>query len=156
MNACHVSSTLSFVLSRGRGGTLTRDGLPPPHLVGVRYPSPGRGRVYPIPGQGTPHPDLAWGGGPVLARGYLIPDWGTPSWGTPSQDWGTPQEGPGTSHWGTPWKRHGTSGSIMGWRWGTPRCGQTNKLKLLPSPILRMRVVMTICQCDYELESAGE
>ena len=149
MNACHVSSTLSFVLSRGRGGTLTRDGLPPPHLVGVRYPSPGRGRVYPIPGQGTPHPDLAWGGIQSWPGGTSSLT-GVPHHGVP------PRKGPGTSHWGTPWKRHGTSGSIMGWRWGTPRCGQTNKLKLLPSPILRMRVVMTICQCDYELESAGE
>ena len=57
-------------------------------------------------------------------------------------DWGTPPlapKGPGTSHWGTPTKHmgpvevlwdgdgvphppkgHGTSGSITGWRWGTP------------------------------------
>ena len=50
------------------------------------------------------------------------------------------RKGPGTSHWGSPQKGcrtsgskyyglemgysqkgHGTSGSIMGWRWGTPR-----------------------------------
>ena len=46
----------------------------------------------------VPHPRLG-GGTPIM--GY------PPSW-------------PGTSRWGTPQKGHGTSGSIMGWRWGTP------------------------------------
>ena len=53
-----------------------------------------------------------------------------------------PHKGPETSHWGTPQKGHGTSGSIMGWRWGKPpppRCGLTNKLKLLPSSSLGYR-----------------
>ena len=36
------------------------------------------------------------------------------------QSLGTPRKGLGASHWGTPQKGHGTSGSIMGWRWGTP------------------------------------
>ena len=55
--------------------------------------------------QGVPHPWPRW-------------DWGTPPSGTVVP----PSKGPGTLHWGTSWKGHGTSGSIMGWRWGTPFC----------------------------------
>ena len=86
------------------------------------------------PQQGVPHP---WPGG------YTIPSQGVPHLcqGVPCT--GVPLgKGPGTSQWGTPWKGHGNSGSIMGWRWGTPGCELTNKLKLLPSLILRMRAVM--------------
>ena len=59
----------------------------------------------------------------VLSRGYPIPGQGVPypGLGVPHHWWGfTSRKGPGTSHWGTPQKGHGTSGSIMGWRWGTP------------------------------------
>ena len=79
---------------------------------------------YPSPGWGVPHPDLARGV-LVLARGYPW-DWDTPHEGTWDQSLEYPQKGHGTSgsimgwRWGTPWKGHGTSGSIMGWRWGTP------------------------------------
>ena len=63
---------------------------------------------------------------------------------TPILTWpGYPPEGTWDESLGYPQKGHGTSGSIMGWRWGTPPsgCGQTNKQKLLPYPILRMRAV---------------
>ena len=52
---------------------------------------------------------LSWG------WGYPIPGQEVPHTGVPP-----PRKGPGTSHWGTPLKGHGTSGSIMGWKWGTP------------------------------------
>ena len=38
-----------------------------------------------------------------------------------------------------PQKGHGTSGSIMGWRWGTPG---VDRLKTLPSVVLRTRAVV--------------
>ena len=42
-------------------------------------------------------------------------------------------------------KGPGISGSIMGWRWGTPpRCELTHKLKILPSPILWMRAFIIV------------
>ena len=68
--------------------------------------SGGGGEVpHPWRGGGVSHPDLAMGGG-------------TPSWpggGYPILTWLGD-----TSPWDTPRKGHGTSGSIIGWRWGTP------------------------------------
>ena len=114
--------------------------VPHPWLGGGSTPSLAGGGGYPIPG--TPHSDLA----------EITPslDWGVPILGYPLSRSGLPLErelgpvtgvppgkGPGTSHWGIPWKGHNTSGSIAGWRWGTPpppRCELTNKLKILPSP----------------------
>ena len=78
-------------------------------------------RGYPIPAiGGTPscpiwgYPILGYQLGlryPCLGLGYPPP---------PSQDWDTPQKGLGATYWGTPQKGHEISGSIMGWRWGTP------------------------------------
>ena len=97
--------------------------------------SPGAG-VFPITGQEVPHP---WLGVSPLGLGY------------------PPRKGPGPSNWGTPLRRdlgpvtgvppprngHGTSGSIMGWRWGTPlpKCGQTHTCENsnFPSYYLRGR-----------------
>ena len=117
---------------------------------------------YPIPGRGVPHP---WAGGRYPILGYAHPDLGVPHLGIPHPDlvgeypipggrypvlWYPPSGtgvhpgrdlGPVT---GVPPEGHGTSGSIMGCRWGTPRCGLINKLKLLPSLILRTQAVITI------------
>ena len=122
-----VSSTPSAVLSRGEGFPSPARGCTPswappswpgqgvphardvpiqstysPNLAG-RVPHPWMGGTHPCIGEypildkgGVPRPDLAWSG---------VPPWKRP--------W--------TSHWGTPpEKGHGSSGSIMGWRWGTP------------------------------------
>ena len=87
-----------------------------------------------------------WGGGEM--EGVLAPDWGHPlptsspplSWSWPGVR-GTsisplPQKGPGTRGW----RRD------LGPETGVtptfhPPCGLTNKLKILPPPILRMRAV---------------
>ena len=102
---------------------------------------------------------LCWGGTPSqvgggtpsqVQRGTLSQVWG----GTPSQVWGVPHPMgylPGQTWDGVPpcpdmgW---GTPPHLdLGWgtpphldlRWGTPRkCGLTNKLKTVPSPILRI------------------
>ena len=87
-------------------------------------------------------PSAAWqvllccpikGGYPISGQGGTLSlAGGTPSLAgdTPFLAWGTPWKEPGT---GNPlWKGHGTSGSIMGWRWGSPppppNGGQTEKI----------------------------
>ena len=98
-----------------RGGTLS-------------WPDQASGYLIPILVIGTPStPDLAGGGGTPS-----WPGWGTPSWpgqvgtsflswlrgGTPS--WSNQGRTPSWPGWDTFRKGHGTSGSIVGWRWGTP------------------------------------
>ena len=73
--------------------------------------------------------------------GYPIPGLGGyPRMGTPPErTWDKwPEKEPGT---GYPQKGPGTSDLRKNLGWDTPGCGLTNKLKLLPSPILRLRVV---------------
>ena len=133
--------------------------VPPAASPVQAYPARGRELLHPWLGgtpslaRGVPHPNLAGGRYPIL--GYPLPGTG----GNP------PCKGPGTSHWGTPWKGHGINGSIMGWRWGTPqkvhgtsgsirewRWGTplppgVNRLKTLPSIILRTRAVTRKSYC---------
>ena len=119
-----------------------------------------RHTVHPV--SSTPSAVLSREGYPSLTRGYPIPGYplSWPDWGVPIPGWGYPREGtldqslgypPGKDmgpvevSWdgdGVPpektceqWKYYGIE---MGY---LPRCGQTNKLKLLPSPILRMQAV---------------
>ena len=122
--ARHVSTTPSAVLSW--------EGVPHP-WIGGPHPDLAGGGAYLIPGRGTPSQgtprSLTWpggGGGEGWEGGR---GWGVPHpWrDTPIQEWSTPVrsgvppwEGTWDSHWGTPQKGHGASGSIMGWRWGTP------------------------------------
>ena len=146
--ACHVASAHYAALSNG-GGL----GTPPPS-------SPGQGQV-PLPPTiqtwsrgGTPdtphHPDLA--------RGYhaTIQTWDGVSTNHPDLGWGTPD--PPRPGMGCPPPRPGMGYSPprpgMGYSpqdlgWGTPiqsRCGLTNKLQTVPSPILRMRAVIRTFQ----------
>ena len=104
-------------------------------------------------GEGT---YLGWGKVPIFARG--VP---TLARGIPTLAWGYPPllEGylpwpGGYLHWpGSTYLGQGVPTFAMGgylpWPggthlgWCTPRSGQTNKLKLLPSPILRIRTVKT-------------
>ena len=127
------------------GGTLPLDG-------GGGYPTSGWGRGYHTSG---------WGGVPTSGQGYPTSGWGgylIPGWGTPHLDltrvppiwtW------PGYPHldlvrvlpisglgWGTPsahldMARIPLSGNGLGYP--PPGCELTNKLELLPCPILRMR-----------------
>ena len=132
---------------------------------GVPHPWPGS-----TPSWGTPsiltllgvlHPWL-WGfiipglGYPIL--GYLpILTW---SRGTPSLagriPWGTPPERTWEQkkycemEMGFLWKGHGTSGSIMGWRWGTPTgCGLTNKLKQESPPVWMQKAYCPHCSKSW-------
>ena len=125
------------------------------------YPQPGLG--YPLKGPGTR--DL----GKNLGLGYLLQRaWnqrpgkehgpGVPTGkdlGPETQErtwaWGTHWKGPGTTDpgknlgLGTPQKWPGTRHLGKNLGLGTPpppRCGLANKLKILPSPILRMRGVV--------------
>ena len=108
-------------LARGTPGTPTIQtwgGMPPPR-PGMGYP-PCR------PEMGNHHTDLEWGT-PHWNLGWRTPHpdlgWGTPDWdlgqGTPSQTW------------------DGVPPSPL-------RCGLTNKLKTVPSPILRMQAVINL------------
>ena len=98
-----------------------------------------RGGV-PQPGGGYP----SWGvlqlGVPQLeySRGY--PSWGGYlSWGTPPASWmGYP---PGPAGWGTPPGQLDGIPPLASWMGYPPRCELTDKLKLLPLSILRMRAV---------------
>ena len=88
-------------------------------------------------------------GVPTLAGEYLPWLWGTyPGRGVPILARGTyqgryPPSGPGQGRQPPPPPPTPRSGPCRG-RVGTPRCGQTNKLKLLPSPIIRMRSVIIL------------
>ena len=131
----------------GWGGTQSQVGGYPSQVQGgVPHPRSGGGVTRPRSRGGTL--SQVWGGvqsqmiiqtwlggtHPDLVGGYPgyppQPDvgWGTPPW--PDLGWGTPQPDLG---WDTPPRPD----------WGTPppRCGLTNKLKTVPSPILRMRAV---------------
>ena len=140
-----------------RGSTLSHvKGGTPSHVLGG-YPIPGpRGRGgYPISdlrSGGYPIPGLGRGGGrgyPIsgLGGGYPLPPHldlaGVPP--NPSPGWGTPPARPGMGYppqpdlgWGTPPTPYP--------RWGTPpppsKWGLTHKVKILPSPILRMQAVI--------------
>ena len=89
------------------------------------------------------HPDLAGGVPPRGARpGQGTPPPSRPGWGTPPHHpdlAGIPLPPSCRPGWGTP-----PQPSRPGW--GTPplqsRCELTNKLKTVPSPILRMRAVI--------------
>ena len=126
--ARRVANTHSAVLSREGGGVpqSSGGGGVPQSCPGVGVPQSWAGRGIPVLSWlfQSSHV-LSWGGGDPS-------DWSqVPSWGSTSVPGGgylSPRKGPGTSHWGTPWKGHGTSGSIMGWRWGTPPpgCGETH------------------------------
>ena len=91
---------------------------------------------YPVPGPGGPHPDLV-GGVPWVppsrpGMGYPPPP--RPGMGyspPPSQTWdGVPPP------------------DLTGY---PPRCGLTNKLKTVPSPILRMRAVTTMKRHQFKI-----
>ena len=119
----------------GPGGT-------PSHVRGVPVPGPG-GYPIPCPG-GVPHP-RSRGVTPSKVQG------GTPShvqWVPHLRSGGYP--GYTTHHLDlagvpSPPARPGMGYSpYRDLRWGTPppsRCGLTHKVKILPSPILRMRAV---------------
>ena len=128
---------------RSRGGTLSQVQGGTPSQIQGGYPIPGQGGTpsqggYPIPGLGGT-PSQVWGVPHLRSGGYPIPG-GTPSkvrLGTPSQVGGYPIPGPGG--WGGP---HPMSRPEMGYppdlRWGTPPPASVNRLKILPSPILRV------------------
>ena len=61
--------------------------------------------------------------------------------GYPNLDWGYPNPWTGTPHPGIGYPS--PSKAVMGVP-PPPACGQTNKVKLLTSPILRMRVVIRL------------
>ena len=118
---------LSRVFSLGRegGGGYMSPGQAVLSCPGeVQYPSPvlpgGRGmgtQVLSCPEESTP----TWNWIPPPGTGVPPPKTGLP----PLLDWGTPPLPPPRSDLGQitgvfPQKVHGTSGSIMGWRWGTP------------------------------------
>ena len=116
--------------------------------------------------EGVPHSVLGWGWGyPILSwmgsspihcwvGGTSIPEWGVPlvpslqTWdGVPSvQTWGTPAPVQ-TCEWqmGYP--------PVQTWKWGTPPPTSVDRLKILPSPILRMRAVIIRWRLNIE---AGE
>ena len=107
--------------------------------------------MYAISGQGVPHLSSE-GGYPIPGQGTPPPTF-RPGWGSPHPDLaGSPlgrDLGPVTGV-PLPWKGHGTSGSIMGWRWGTPpspRCGQTDTCEnsTFPSHYVRGRVIKVNC-----------
>ena len=117
---------------------------------------------YPIPGQGgTPSQvqggtlSQVWGGTCPRSGGYPVPVPPCPDLG-----WGTPLARPGIGY--SPLARPGMGSPPrpdLGWGtpprpdWGTPpptRCGLTNKLKTVPSPILRMRAVIKQTSLSYD------
>ena len=97
-------------------------GVPHPVLIGGGYPILSWLGGYPILSwlgvphldlaRWVPHPDLAGGYPPGL--GYLLPGTGVP----PERTW---DHGSIMDKMWYPQKGYGTSGSIVGWRWGTPR-----------------------------------
>ena len=111
------------------GGDTPYPGYPPPSRPGLGSPP------HPRPGMGYPSPSR--------------PGWGSPNLqGTPNLGWGTPptiQTWPQYPHptpdlgWGTPHLEWGTPQPDLGW--GTPLPASVNRLKILPSPILRMWAV---------------
>ena len=142
---------------------------------GVAQSCPGRGGYLTSAGGGGYPSTVLTSGYPV--QGYSLARYRIP----PSQDWGTPlartglppsmagtrvhHKGHGTRGWGTPRNYMGPEAGVppgkdlepdtweRTWDWSTtPRCKLTNKLKILPSPILRMRTVtimlMTTKVCD--------
>ena len=115
-------------LARGTPGTL------PPSRPGMGYPPPsdlGWGTPHHQPWDGVP-PTIRPGMGypPTIRPGMGYPPPSRPGWGTPqSSDLAGVPPPPSRPGWGTP------PGS---------RCGLTNKLKTVPSPILRMRAVIRI------------
>ena len=116
--AHRVASARYAALSNGGGG-----GTPS---------NPGWGVPHPVLYWGVPHPVLA-GGYPVLAGGYPIQSW---PGGYTIQSWlGDTPHRPDL-RWDTPCPDLG---------WGNPlsRCGLTHKVKILPSPILRLKSVNT-------------
>ena len=62
------------------------------------------------------------GGTPSLGRGYPILTWPWGGYLIPTWLGDTPP-------WDTPRKGVGTSGSIMGWRWGTPHINRQTPVK---------------------------
>ena len=148
-----------------------RLGVPPypglgSDLEGVPHPRSGWGYPRPDLGQGYPHPNQGQGYPPSWpGMGYHCPDLG---WGYPCPDlgggtlcfylgWGYPQlermgVPPSWDGWGNlsppPIGNHGGTSPL---RW----CKLTHKLKLLPSPILRMRAVTITDHETYFLFYVG-
>ena len=130
-------------------------------MSGGRVPRPRLGGV-PCPMSRGCTPSHVWGGTPSQVWGYPIPCPGVPHLrsGVPPHHLdlaGAPSPRPG---WGTPPPARPGMGNPPGqtwdWvppyphlRWGTPplRYGLTHKVKILPSPILRMRAVMKTFDC---------
>ena len=135
---------------------------PPRSKYSICYPIPGG--TPSLSGVGVGWGSPSWPGGtsslaggtsswgtPILTCPVGTPFWGTPcwDWGTPicgwiiaPSHWGNPQEGTWDQSVGYPQKAHRTSGSIMGWRWGTPpRCEQTDTCEnsTFPSYYIRGR-----------------
>ena len=117
-------------------------GVPHPVMVGGELPIQSWWGVSGVPphtpsrpGQGTPHhPDLA-GVPPPSRPGWHNPLPSRPGWGTPQPSrpgQGTPP--PSRPGWGTP-------PTIQTWMGYPPK--MVDKVKTLPSVILRMRVVIT-------------
>ena len=147
-------------------------GVPQPVMVGSTPPRPGQGStpdILPLqtwsggyPGY-PPPPRPYWGTPPPPSR----PGQGTPpsrpGWGTPHHPdlTGVPPNHPDLAR--VPLLHHPDLAGVppptiqicLGYPppsrpgWGTPppsRCGLTNKLKTVPSPILRMRAVTSLKQ----------
>ena len=122
----------------GRGGTPSQvSGVPHPRSGG--YPIPGLGgtlsQVWGYPIQtwfgGVPHNDLVQGGSrPGMGYPPARPGIGYP----PSQTWDGVTPSQPDLGWGTAPPPRPDLGT-------PPWCGLTNKLKTVPSPILRMRAV---------------
>ena len=111
-----------------------------PHPRSGGYPIPGLGGCTPSQVWGVPHLRVGVPRVPPSSR----PGWGTPTW--PDLGWGTP---PGQTWDGVPPPPHQTWDGVaplprpeMGYPPPSSRCGLTHKVKILPSPILRMRAVM--------------
>ena len=164
--ACCIASA-RYVTGRGGYPIPGPGGYPVPGPGGVHHPRSQGGTPSQVQG-GTPSqvqggtPSQVWGvPHPDLVRGYPILTWlgGTPSWPgqgvpqSPRPDLGWVPPPPCLDlGWGTPLARP-EMGYSPGQTWDgvppldvtgvlPPRCGLTNKLKTVPSIILRMRAVM--------------
>ena len=136
------------VLLRKRKRHTARHVASTPYVVLTGYPS--QGRVPPI---------LTWPGGPYL----VTPQQGTPRQGTPLPGY---PPGAGYPPWAgyppqldlagyPPWLPHGILGNVAKHYgiWVPPLPADVNRLKTLPSPILRMRAVKkTSCVIQLALE----
>ena len=133
--AHHIASTRYAALSNGGGGYPIQSwwgGTPSSHGGGYPIQSWGGGTLS-SHGRGYPRypPGQTWDGVPPIQTWHGVPSHPDLGWGTPCPDlaWGTPPSRPVMGYPPRPG---------MGY---PPRCELTNKLKTVPSLILRMRAV---------------